>query len=336
MLVPAADLPVTSPPDVPLWVENFFWCAFDQEQGVGVTLHLASLPHDFGLIRQTLIVYLPDGSLRCNISVGGARGESFVAGPTVRATCLEPYSRWQLHYDGVVVASDPDRLWSGPLCDGRKSPLRIELDCECVTPLWDAAAGGGHEGLERTKWANYHHQQSVRLTGSVHVDGTVYDVDCRGVRDHSRGVRNLASWGGHCLLSAAFPSGRALGALVVFGPDGRAGMNTAYGVFDGEIVRGSVSVPPPGLTRAAMDRQTFAIALDLGGDIHAVNVETPQRGRLRALVTMLAPNDVVIGFDEQDHAPIGLAWMPATFDWDGEQASGVIERSATISAVRAG
>jgi hypothetical protein len=324
----AADLPLPSRPDVPLWVENFWWLAFDEQRAMGVMVHLASLPHDFSLLRQTVLVFMPDGRVLADLSVGGGRSHNRVAGATVSAECLVPFRAWRIALGGMAQATTIDELWRGPLAQGRRLPVRFDLTATSLSPAWNAGGGHGHTAMTEQGWASHHYQQTVAVRGSVEIDGQAYQLDCRGVRDHSRGARDMASWGGHCLLTAPFPKGDAFGIMAVLGADGRPAMNAAYAVIDGCVQRGTVRELPPPLSGDVLETEDFTIEIELATGVQRVSVRTAPQGLQRSILTMLAPNDLVVGLYRDDPHAIALSWVPARYTWNGKTGYGPVERSA--------
>lgn len=329
----AADLPISARPEVALWIENFWWLAFDEEHQMGVMVHLASLPHDFGLIRQTVLVFLADGRVLADLSVGGDRSHNRVAGATVSAECAQPFRQWRLQMNGMAQPATIDELFSGPLAGGPRLPVRFDLTASCLSPAWNA--GGAHDVAAMTDqgWASHHYQQTVAVAGAVEVDGARYELDCTGVRDHSRGARDMSGWGGHCVLTAPFGDGTAFGMMMVLGTDGRPVMNSAYAVIDGSVQRGTVHRPPPPLSLGVLDTEDFTVEFELPTGAETIAVQTAPPGRQRSMLTMLAPNDLVVGLYRDHPQAIALSWIPARYTWRGTVGYGPVERSAYAAAL---
>jgi hypothetical protein len=227
-------------------------------------------------------------------------------------------------------------MWSGSVRHARKVPVRFDLVVESLTPAWNAGGEAGAEAMHEQPWASHHYQQTVHIGGRIVVDGVSSEVSCTGVRDHSRGPRDMSTWHGHCLLTAAFPGGRAVGMFAVFGADGAPVLSAAYVARDGVISRGTVRQLPPGLSERVLERESFVIELDVEGRVHRIDVETARRDRQRSFLTMLAPNDLVLGFDRADPGAIGLSWVPARYIWDGDEGYGPVERSVLGGSLTSG
>jgi hypothetical protein len=63
--------------------------------------------------------------------------------------------------------------------------------------------------MDKQDWASSHFQQTIRLLGAIQLDGVRHDFNRTGVRNHSRGPRNMSNRHSHVLTAAPFPSGRS-------------------------------------------------------------------------------------------------------------------------------
>ena len=196
-LLEAEDAPAPTAPAVANWSENLWWIAHDGKRGLGLYAHLGTMRHDFDVVRQTIIVFLPNGQAASDIRVGGLRGSRRVRGSTLTIECIEPFRQWQHSSNGVTQVSTLEELWDNTPRQGHRIPLRLQIRAECLGPMWVAGAGANVEEMQRQEWGKSHYQQTIRLVGTIELDGTTYEFDGTGVRNHSRGPRNFSNWYGH-------------------------------------------------------------------------------------------------------------------------------------------
>lgn len=328
----ADDAPALSAPATANWTENLWWIAHDGRTHTGLMVHLGTTRHDFNVVRQTVVLMLPDGRVGIDVSVGGIRAPNQVRGATLAMECIEPFRRWRVSSNGVTQFASLEDLWQNSPRQSAREPLRFALDATCVGPVWDAGAGHDAQPMQQQQWAKSHYQQTIRLAGAIELDGRRIDFDGTGVRDHSRGPRDFGTWYGHALCSAPFPSGRSFGLFSVFGAEGTVALRAAYVVRDG-ILRRGVPRATPSLTREFLSRnESFTLELEVDGRVETLKVRTHGGG----LLSMLAPYDVTPGIYRDKPGGIALAEGLASFEWDGETSYGIVERSAPADVLPRG
>jgi hypothetical protein len=213
-------------------------------------------------------------------------------------------------------------LWENSPRPGPKIPVKVDIRAECVGPVWSADGRSGTERMRQQEWASSHYQQTIRLVGTVIVDGVSHSFDGTGVRDHSRGPRHMGNWTGHWLSSAPFPGGRSFGIMARAGPGGTLVYRSAYVVRDGVIERGLPRELLP-LSADILGPETVTIEIELADRVETITARTFGRG----LVTMLVPYEVVPGVARDHPSSITVCEAMATFTWDGETGGGILERS---------
>ena len=176
----------------------------DPRSGLALWLHLGTVPTDWHLWEDRIYAWLPGGGgLLSLASYHATRLEDRPGGAVMGFRCVEPFRRWRVTLDGFALHTEVavmDR-GEGP---SRRRRLRLELEVDCVSPVWDArhADGHGREGMAAQSWAKEHYQQLVRAHGWMELDGRRTAVEATGWRDHSRGPRGSKekdAWGGHAL-----------------------------------------------------------------------------------------------------------------------------------------
>jgi hypothetical protein len=225
-LSPEKEQVVAACPDIPFWCENLLFAMYDPGNDLGLWFHLGTVPNDWTLWEDRVFISLPgDEGTLAMWSHGRSPPERRPGGPNLAFKCLEPFRRWKVTFDGFAQHVPLEAMAEGLAAEGRRRVV-IDLDIECVTPVWDAhstAGGHGKGGMESQGWAKEHYEQLYRATGQARFDDATYQVEAAGWRDHSRGPRDGNSgdpWGGHVIVGALFPSGRGAIFSRYWKPDG--------------------------------------------------------------------------------------------------------------------
>ncbi|MEQ8835593.1 MAG: hypothetical protein RID07_02175, partial [Lacipirellulaceae bacterium] len=125
----ADELPLHSRPSLEGYLENYWWIAYDRLNNVGLMVHFGTMRHDFDLIRQTIMVFLPNRSIATDVSYGRARREeNFIAASTLSMQCEEPYRVWKLKSSGMLQLSNVDELWKSSIKAGPRVPCTFEIE----------------------------------------------------------------------------------------------------------------------------------------------------------------------------------------------------------------
>ena len=310
--------------------ENLMFALSDPSLGMSMWLHLGSWPDDFGLWEDYIQLHLPDGAGTVwSRSYARVPVDQRPAGPNLRAECIEPWRRWRLTFDGVVTRSSSEELRTGPACDGPRELLRFDLELTMAGPVWDAhsSAESKHGGgsMAEQVWAKDHYQQLYTVAGTITLEGKTMPFSGSGVRDHSRGQRGLRTdqFAGHALISATYPSGKGFGMQRVWNPQGRVTLDTAFVFVDGRYEFASVVECPRLGRELTYSGEKLKLQLRSAlGDHH------------------LTGEVIASGYISFDDSGLGLAigarpdnpsgyFVPAfaRWEWDGEHAVGLTERS---------
>ncbi|HET9628215.1 MAG TPA: hypothetical protein VFP14_01915 [Novosphingobium sp.] len=312
------------------FAENLMFALSDPSLGISMWLHLGTWPDDFGMWEDYIQLHLPDGAgTLWSRSYARVPIDQRPAGANLKAQCLEPWRRWRLTFDGVVTRTPPEELRTGPACDGPREWFQFDLELTMAGPVWDAHSsaeskhGGGSMGEQ--VWAKDHYQQLYTVAGTITFDEKTTPFLGSGVRDHSRGQRGLRTdqFEGHALISALYPSGKGFGMQRVWNPEGRITLDTAFVYIDGQYEFASVVKCP----RIGRQLRYAGESLEL--------VLRSELGEHR-----LTGELVSSGFISFDNSGMGLSigarpnnpdgyFAPgfARWDWDGERAIGLTERS---------
>jgi hypothetical protein len=326
-LDPTRDRALSEPPvGVAMYAENYMLSAFDPAADLGMWLHLGTWPEDFALWEDFAIVSLPDDVLWMS-AYHRTDPADRPGGSNLHFRCIEPFRRWKVTFDGIVCRTPRAEMLGGRLRDGARERMLLDLDLECVTPIWDAqesaSSAHGTGSMEDQVWGREHYQQLYLMTGTaqLHTEGELR-IDTSGVRDHSRGPRGHAmdKWGGHTLIHVLFPSGRAFGVQTMWLPTGEVSLDTAYVLVDGEMHH-AAGVELPRLERLGLGGEEMALTLRSElGDHHLTGTEIR--------TTFVTPQRLGMAFGADRAGAHGiLGFGHARWVWDGEVGYGLTERS---------
>jgi hypothetical protein len=210
------------------WNESFYVNFFDANQGWSGSSRIGSSPNQ-GHADGFVCLYFPDnttGFIRTWKALHDPPSENAV-GP-LQHTCLEPFRRWRLQYDGPIYHfSEPESMADfgrSVLADVPQKRLKLDLSFHSLHPPFDFHDSMrvrlipwrdlsakfrpryvlDHLGpalrkarLVRTMSGGNHYEQAGRVQGSIEVDGQTFALDGFGQRDHSWGVRDMrvpANW----------------------------------------------------------------------------------------------------------------------------------------------
>jgi hypothetical protein len=330
-LPPTADHAVLEPPaDDPWFGENHAWWIWDDAGGVGVHLYLKTLGHvtSFSQRRETVFAFLPDGSVLTNDQDGpGPTDPALVRGPNLLFRCVEPFRRWELHYDSTAQRTTSAAMRRGRLPIEAPVALAFDLDVTLVAPPW--SLGTYSEG-ESLGWASQffggsRYEQLLTAEGTIRTaDGDVA-IRGTGMRTHRIGTRNTGSFPGHSWSTAWWPDGHSFGLHKFCGADGVALWQEAW-VSDGGPRQPAEVIEAP------------LLSLDLPGEALPIRLRTASGpvtidGELRAtnFVTSAAPDPQKLcpGVDRDDTGGRVMSQGLARYTWEGVDGAGLgmVERS---------
>lgn len=234
-----AESLITVAPAQPFWTENLLFAFYDPDLDIGFWLHLGTIPNDWTMWEERVLVFLPAGKGSLTMwSFHRTTPERRPAAAGLEFRCIDPFRKWKVRFDGYAVHTSDDQMIAGTAPPGERRRLVIELDIECATPVWDAQASSssplGTGGMRNQNWAKEHYEQLFRATGSITIGTNDHPFVGTGWRDHSRGPRGGGTgdeWGGHLIMGGLFPSGRGFVVSRYWTPEGRINLEGA-GVID--------------------------------------------------------------------------------------------------------
>lgn len=170
----------------PNFSESMYFHFADTASGLNGFLRLANRPNE-GRGERTVCIFLQDGRVAFSFARPRfANPLDFRAGG-LAVEIEEPFTRHRVTYDGDAhLLADPS-LMSDPktaLSTSPTVPVQAEL-------AFRAASGTWADSLDKEmEFVANHYEQFMTVTGTVEVGGQSFEIDGRGVRDHSWGPRS--------------------------------------------------------------------------------------------------------------------------------------------------
>jgi hypothetical protein len=328
-LEPEQDYIFGAAPDNPdmrqgmsIWISND-----DPDQGFGFPrLGLEALASEWDRPGYSFQAGWPDGRVLIHGGSGeprkpeGPAGYSTVmgAGP-FEMRCVDPFRRWIASYEGEAIDTTVDDQWNNTVDRSRVVDVELHVEMEMAVPPWIQGTMGeaakellSGDHVEAAFMGGWRFEQLFRGTGSFRVGSEAeQSFGCTGLRIFRQGVRDTTGFWGHCWQSALFPSGKAFGYIAY--PPETGGPPTYAECYlfegDGELIPATL-VDAPWMT-------TF---VPHGGDVPCVFESELGTTKIEG-ETFLS----VIHNNIPDFPP--LAQGGVKYQWDGEDAYGMIERS---------
>jgi len=249
------------------------------------------------------------------------------AGP-IAFQCIEPFRKWRMTFDGTAVDGTVDQQINRTLDPNKRTAVGFDVELEMVTPAWvqdiSAEKVAKMSKADATEAANmgigWRLEHLFRARGVFHLDGKTREFKGSGSRIKRQSVRPLAGFRGHCWQSAVFPDGRAFG-FITYPPreDGTA-YNDGY-IFQNGKMYPARAVKIPWLRRIVGEGDD--VSLELESDLGITRIQG-----VTALSTFRVGNPDIGG--------LNLHQGGVRYNWDGQTAYGMIERSAHESLTTIG
>lgn len=257
----------------------------------------------------------------------GADGRATILGSGgLRFECIEPYRRWKVSYDGNPIDSTSAGMIAGNMDPAKRAAVGFDVDLTMVTPCWVqdntpeklATMSERERDDARSMGIGYRMEHLFRGEGTLTIDGQSRRFRCLGSRIHRQSVRPLDGFRGHCWQSAVFPDGRAFGFIAYPPGDDGSTYNEGYVYQDGRMYPATATKIP------------FMRELRADGDDVSLELES-ELGTVR-----------ISGATCLTTCKSGIAEMPGfalqqggvRYEWDGQIAYGMIERSTWESQIK--
>ena len=276
-------------------------------------------------------IAFPDGRVFNTLAPGavhdpaGADGQPRVlgAGP-LSFEMVEPFGLWKLRIDGEVHTTGVDAQIGGAFPgEGELVPIRAEVDIAGAAPPWMNG-----DLLPEARWIlenqeeeqylmgfPWRFEQLCRASGAVTIGDETHSFTGAANRIRRQSVRRTATLWGHAWQAALFPSGKGF-AYITYPErkDGKATYNEGH-VFlgDGELVPAR-AIDPPWLSSLAASGQDVSFGMETrDGTTYEIT------GTTQVSTFMVMPKELAGGLQLQQAI--------CRYTWNGEMASGMIERS---------
>lgn len=249
------DYPIAALPETALWSENYAFTCFDPAQGIAFASFLGRWWADPTLWREVVSVALPGGRQLCAKGYGRAATAQLASAAMFRVEIIEPGRRFRLTYDGPAWEQSRESLLRDGFVESRARRLRLRLDFDGVTPVWNMS---GHADRSTEVAGKLHVEQVGIGKGLIQFGDERFDIAGAFMnRDHSRGPRDMSPFRRHCWAQGWFADERVsfnVYAIELFGIDGLAMSNATISkgdrrypakLVDIELIRGEHDARQP-------------------------------------------------------------------------------------------
>jgi len=328
-----ADYMLEEAPPAPFdWVREgtSFWL-FEENGEFGIPrIGVEAEPHTWDNRRYQSNFTLPDGRVLARMgrgpmpSVMDEHGKPAVlGGGPLTFRCLEPFARWLVTFDGMVIDTTIADQIAMSVDESRLVPLKYEFEVtmaslpneQIISPGKFFTLGKGEQRDAASIGLGWRWEQMMRGEGEVTLDGKIRPAKVLGNRIKRRSVRTDGLFlRGHAWQAVLFPDGRAAGyeARPVH-DDGMVPWNHGFVYQDGKMYPAKATKIPwlTGLKERG-DDVSFELESELGTMLIEGKTElsTCHRGK-----------DLLWG--------LALQQSGARYTLDGQTAYGMIERSTT-------
>ncbi len=174
----------------PNFNESMYFNVYDPKSQIGAFFRVGNRANE-GTGEMTICVYLPDGRVGFMFKRPEVRTNDAFDAAGMRFEVIEPFEQLKVTYAGKVVMLDDPLAMADPRAAFTENPY-AECAAEITyTRVSDMFGGEPEEAHEKPgeEFAKGHYEQLVRGVGQITVDGTTFEVDGYGLRDHSWGPR---------------------------------------------------------------------------------------------------------------------------------------------------
>jgi hypothetical protein len=237
--------------------------------------------------------------------------------------CLEPFHRWRVNFDGMVVDTHVRNQLANTVNPGRQIPFKYEFEMTAVAP----ANVMDHSPAKFFKFAKgkqrdaasvglgWRFEQMMRCQGEMTVDGFTRAIRLAGSRIKRRSVRTESLFlRGHCWQAVVFPDGSAAGyeARPVH-DDGQEPYNEGFIYKHGRLYHARATKVPwfRELTERGDD-----LSFELESELGSTRIEG-----VSEMTTYMLSSGKLHGLD--------LHQGGGRYTWGDQVAYGMVERSAT-------
>ncbi len=301
----------------------------EEENGeFAMRIGIEGLAEEWGRHEIWLDIAYPDGRVLSARERGsshspiGPEGKPTILGSgPLRLRCIEPFKHWSISFEEHPVREITTQQLIDDSYPDHPPVRRVAFEIDmlpAVPPLVSGTLSPESADLmsgEQGSFISPRYEQLCRVTGRLTVDGEQRVFKGQALRIKRQGVRKFEGFWGHCWQSALFPSGRAFG-INVFPPraDGKPSFNEGF-VFDGDgVLKPARAYQMPWMKKLYTGGEDVPLILETADGLVSISGTTFVNTRSQGS-SILPPSFPIV---QQAHAQ---------YNWDGEEACGMIERS---------
>jgi prepilin-type processing-associated H-X9-DG protein len=276
-----------------------------------------------------------DGRVLIGSCVGDAHSPYDDAGrPTVLGSgplsfrCVEPFRRWTMTFVGDALDTTIADQVAGRVPDGPRVDVEVHVDMTMAVPPWiqgemgeraRALLEGGKDGLFM---GGDRYEQLFTATGTFRAGDDTLDFSGSGLRIHRQGIRDTTEFAGHCWQSAVFPSGKAFGYIAFADTGVDEAYREGFVYADGRMLPATL-VEAPWMTKFEPHGGAVPLVLESELGMHRIGAVTTCSTAMPGLPMAPGSTRPTLFFHQGS----------ARYEWDGEEAHGMIERSLPADQV---
>jgi hypothetical protein len=304
-------------PPIPGASENFWLTAYDRDNQIGIWTHLGRTSWDPYLWREIVVVYLPSGDFLLSKCFGRHETRLGPGAATLSMTFTEPWNSGVVTMDGAAVQVSREEAQRGRCGEGEHLPVHFELSWNAFGPPWVLH----QKELDGQSWADCHYEQLLTVDGTLTYGDQHLQIRATGMRDHSRGARDLLGIPRHTDVNCVLrDSGR--GFLAVELPLDGGGISRAVIIDDGRLVDAELVRNTAMLSSVDGAEEPFELELRWAGGQSTIHAEIVQNMPMG----FVGQSEFILGLDRHiAYTVLNEAFV--RFTWDGEVAYGLVERS---------
>ncbi len=323
----AFEYVLTEPQTTPGMQEGINWWLWDDAGAFGMP-RLAAEAYAPNWDNQQALINLiePNRRLLRNWEFGHAHK---VHGPDGEAShfgcgglgfdCLEPFRRYRAKFFGGAFEGTFDEMVQPNFKTQKLAGLSFDIEAEPIVPPWKQGTMSPEAGQRMASGAEAEFmggerlEQLCRVKGTINFDGQERSFTGGALRVRRAGVRKIEGFRGHCWQSTVFPSGNAFGYIAYPPrPDGQPSYNEGF-VFlgEGELIPAKV-IHAPWITDFRFSGEDVSLVLETAnGKQYRIGGESFGGMPSISSITAMPP----------------LLQSIVHYEWDGEKAYGMMERS---------
>lgn len=309
--------------------ENVCFVGYDPQNAVGYLIQLSRWCCDSVIWRETVQVFLPDGSCLLHRGWGQDETHQEPAGALLKVSCEAPQRRWRVRYRGPARLTAAQELSRGPLLERTPQLLDLNVIFESDYDVWEM-----RNKTTDAKWGHSHSEQPGRIRGRMQTGGQTIDFESFGYRNQSRGTRKLTALFDNCWVNGMFASGRAFAIsyarLKAAGEPPTLAMAQAVIWEAGRLHVVTCTTPPLlGDTHYPLAEPPTRLTFDLESNLGLMRIDAQAAASIPHSTTLEGEwLDGVV--TDASLAYLVAHERPTVLSWNGEQGCGHIEQSRRI------